>query len=216
MQLKSIAHRALAAGALFGGAVMASAAAGADAIDDAWPYLTAPNGRLTSLPGYQGPQTFYPDTTAEDVTYLHHPDLTVGVDKADEWYTAHQTVSNFLFGSEVHQVVTAVLDGSTYPHVGTVADGLNLFVLPVYPVGFPLIQNSYLDDPQLGFADWLNVIGISNFYLSDAAGVKDSLSLFGLPAFTLFEIPAADPAGVSDLGAGFHELLSELSASALS
>jgi hypothetical protein len=79
----------------------------------------------------------------------------------------------------------------------------------------PLFTNSYLDDPALGFADAFTVqgffgpdVGITDTYISDAAGVKDVLSAYGLPTVTLFEFPAADPgAGASDLG----QLMTEFS-----
>jgi hypothetical protein len=200
------------------------AAADADAIDDAWPYLTPspefsyPYYSAAVLPGYPGPLTA-PAPDVNDVTYVHQPD-PLGFPVADEWYTVHTTFSTVpIFGGESQSVVTAVLDGSAFPHVGTVADGFAIF--PFIPVSLdatglePLFTNSYLDDPALGFADAFTVqgffgpdVGITDTYISDAAGVKDVLSAYGLPTVTLFEFPAADPgAGASDLG----QLMTEFS-----
>jgi hypothetical protein len=65
----------------------------------------------------------------------------------------------------------------------------------------PLFSNFYLDDPTLGFADAFELANVvTDTYLSDTAGVKDVLSVEGLPPLTLFEVPAADPgAAASDL-----------------
>jgi hypothetical protein len=200
-------------GIALGAALAASPAAVADPdpIDDAWPY-----GGVT-LPGYPGPHHF--DTTGTDVTYLHHPDLSADPDDipaGDEWYTIHRTISTYpILGSYTHNEVTALLDDSaSFPHVGTVADHLGLFPIPVPVAGevvaAPLIANTYLDDPALGFADKFTVFTVlDNTYLSDSAGVKDVFSVFGLP-ITLFEFPATDPgAAASDPGDGFAQLLTE-------
>lgn len=203
----------LAAG--LGIALAASPVAVADAIDDAWPYLIPsspdfPYYSAAVLPGYPGPSTALSGDVS-DVTYVHQPD-PLGLPVADEWYTVHETFSDLpIFGSESHQVVTALLDGSAFPHVGTVEDDVALFpFIPVGPGGIglePLFTNSYLDDPTLGFADAFTVqglfgpgVGLTDTYLSDPAGVKDVLSVYGLPPATLFEFPAADPgAAASDL-----------------
>jgi hypothetical protein len=76
-------------------------------------------------------------------------------------------------------------------------------------VGAPLFTNSYLDDPTLGFANAFSVLNVvTDTYLSDSAGVKDVLSVDGLPPLTLFEFPAADPgAAASDLS----QLMTEFS-----
>jgi hypothetical protein len=81
----------------------------------------------------------------------------------------------------------------------------------------PLFTNSYLDDPTLGFADDFTVqgffgngVGLTDTFLSDAAGIKDVLSADGqAPFLTLFEFPAVEPASAaSDLS----QLLTEFSA----
>jgi hypothetical protein len=169
----------MALGAGLGIALAANPVAGADAIDDAWPYL------VPSTPVFP----YY---------------LATGLpDPADESYTEQVTLSSspYLFGEE-HQVVTALLDGSAFPHVGTVEDDVALF--PIVPDGIgaaPLFTNSYLDDPVLGYADSFGVLNVvQDTYFSDAAGVKDVLSIFGLPPLALFEIPATDSgAAASDL-----------------
>lgn len=190
--------------------------AGADAIDDAWPYLTTspefsyPYYSAAILPGYPGPLTA-PSPDVNDVTYVHQPD-PLGLPVADEWYTVHTTFSTVpIIGGESQSTVTAVLDGSSFPHVGTVEDASTFFpFIPVGPGGDglePLFTNSYLDDPTLGFADAFTVqgffgpdTGLTDTYISDGAGVKDVLSAYGLPTVTPFEFPAADPgAAASDL-----------------
>jgi hypothetical protein len=185
-------------GAGLGIALAASPAAAADAIDDAWPYGTPsstdfPYYLATGLPGYQGPTTYSGDV--EDVTYVHQPDPN-DLPVTDEWYTVQQTISTTgILSNETHQVVTAVLDDSAFPHVGTVADSVDF--LRIIPEGIglaPLITNSFLDDPTLGFADAFGVLNVvTDTYLSDTAGIKDVLSVLGLPPLTLFDIPAADP-----------------------
>jgi hypothetical protein len=205
-------------GIALGAGLAASPVAVADAIDDAWPYgaSSSPYYVATELPGYQGPHTYYPDSTAEDVTYLHHPDPN-DLPEPDEWYTVHQTISTTgILSNETHQVVTALLDDSAFPHVGTVADSVDFFRIIPAAIGLaPLITNSYLDDPTLGFADQFDLLNVvTNTYLSDAAGVKDVLSVFGLP-LTLFEFPTADPgAAASEPGDGFAQLLAELTGTA--
>lgn len=205
-------------------ALATSPVADADAIDDAWPYLTRsstefPQYSAATLPGYQGPLTAI--INGNDVTYVHQPD-PYGLPVTDEWYTTHETFSYTpILGSESHSEVTALLDGSVFPHVGTTDDSLALFpFIPVGPgvVGLePLFTNSYLDDPTLGFADDFTVqgffgngVGLTDTFLSDAAGIKDVLSADGqAPFLTLFEFPAVEPASAaSDLS----QLLTEFSA----
>lgn len=172
-----------------------SPAASADAIDDAWPYLNAtssyfPYYTATGLPG-------------------------TGVPGSDPGYTLDTTFSDvpYLYDSGEY-VVTATADGLAYPHVGTVLD--ELLVLPIIPavggtVGAPVFTNYSLDDPALGFADAFNVLNVvTNTYLSDSAGVKDVLSIYGLPPLTLFEFPAVDAGmSASESGDGLAQLLGE-------
>jgi hypothetical protein len=185
----------IAFGAGLGIALAASPIAVADAIDDAWPYLA---------------------TSSE---YFPYYEATGLPSHAAESYTEQITFSDtpYLYDDE-HQVVTALLDGSAFPNVGTVED--DVYVLPVIPedgglVGAPLFANSYLDDPKLGFADAFSLpglfnpgFGITDTYLSDAAGIKDVLNVYGLPPLTLFEFPAADP-GAATLDMG--QLMTEFS-----
>lgn len=155
------------------------------------------------------------------VTYVHQPDPDA-LPATDGWYKIHETSSYTpILGSVGHQEVTAILDDSTFPHVGTTTESLALF--PFIPVGLgvvgvePLFTNYYLNDPELGFADAFTVqgflgngVGLTNIFISDAAGIKDVLSVNGQePFLTLFEFPAADPASeVSDLS----QLMTEVSA----
>lgn len=220
-----IAFTGIALGVGLGVALGASPVAAADAIDDAWPYLAPspefsyPYYSAAILPGYRGPLTA-PAPDVNDVVYVHQPD-PLGLPVDDEWYAVHSTFSYTpIVGGESHSVVTAVLDGSAFPHVGTVEDASTFF--PFIPVRFnepglePLFVNSYLNDPALGFADAFTVqgffgtgVGITNTYISDAAGIKDVLSAYGLPTVTLFEFPAADPsAAATDLG----QLMAEFTA----
>lgn len=182
-------------GVALGAACAASPVASADAIDDAWPYLIA------SSPVFP---------------YYYAATLPTGDLGSDLWYSADSTSSSvpYLY-NYFHDVVTANLDGSEYPHVGTVSDALIL--LPIIPavggvVGAPMFTNYSLDDPALGFADAFTVLnGLTNTYLSDSAGVKDVLSIYGLPPVTLFEFPAVDAGGTaSESGDGFAQLLAEL------
>lgn len=191
-------HNAVAVvGIAAGCALGAAAAAGADPIDDAWPYSGLPFGSPT-LPGYADSasvtdvvrQQFGPlFSTAADYDILH------AVGGAD-WYAMHD--STFLISSlysDDHQVVTALLDGAAgYPTAGTVADQSDWF--PVYNPAFgtvQLLQNSYVDDPKLGFGDQfaIGLTSITNTFISDAAGIKDVVGAFG-QSVTLFEFPAPD------------------------
>jgi hypothetical protein len=205
-----VAFLGITLGAGLGTALAASPIAGADAIDDAWPYLTSSPtfyGAI-GLPGYQGPYSFSGDV--EDVTYVHQPDPN-DVPVSDEWYTVQQTISTTgILSNEVHQVVTGVLDDSAFPHVGTVADTVDFLRIVPEAIGLaPLITNSYLDDPELGFADAFELLNVvTNTYLSDSAGVKDVLDVSGLAPVTLFEFPATDAgAAASDLS----QLMTEFS-----
>jgi|GEM_PF-3704091 hypothetical protein len=175
-----------------------SPAASADAIDDAWPYLNATS-------------PYFPYYTA---TGLPSPTLLPGTDSE---YTFDQTYSYsdvpYLYDSDQY-VITSTVDGLAYPHVGTVLD--ELLVLPIIPavggmVGAPVFTNYSLDDPALGFADAFNLLNVvTNTYLSDSAGVKDVLSIYGLPPLTLFEFPALDAGmSASESGDGFAQLLAE-------
>lgn len=186
-------------GVALGVAFAASPAASADAIDDAWPYLDAMS-------------QYFPYYTA---TVLPSPALLPGTDSE---YTFDQTYSYsdvpYLYDSAQY-VVTSTVDGLAYPHVGTVLD--SLLLLPIVPavggmVGAPMFTNVSLDDPVLGFADAFTVLnGFTNTYLSDSAGVKDVLSVYGLGSLTLFEFPAVDAGGTaSESGDGFAQLLAEL------
>ncbi|MDD7814808.1 hypothetical protein PP713_19800 [Mycobacterium sp. CSUR Q5927] len=181
-------------GIALGSAIAAGPVAAADTIEDAWPYL-------------QPPSTVFPYYYAAGLPTIPGTDL---------WYTVDHTYSSvpYLY-NYFHDVVTATLDGPEYPHVGTVSDALVL--LPIIPavggmVGAPVITNYYLEDPQLGFAHAFNLLNVlTNTYLSDSAGVKDVLSIYGLPPLTLFEFPAVDAGGTaSESGDGFAQLLAEL------
>ncbi|WP_409437034.1 hypothetical protein [Mycobacterium sp. SMC-14] len=184
-------------GIALGAAFTASPVASADAIDDAWPYLDA----VSPVFPY----------------YYAAPGLPTADPGSDLWYTADHSSSSvpYLY-NYFHDVVTANLDdGPTYPHVGTVADAL--IVLPIVPavggmVGAPMFTNVSLHDPVLGFADAFTVLnGLTNTYLSDSAGVKDVLSIYGLPPLTLFEFPAVDAGGTAlESGDGFAQLLADL------
>ncbi|WP_131813804.1 hypothetical protein [Mycolicibacter kumamotonensis] len=197
----------IAVGTGLGVALAASPVAGADAIDDAWPYLS-----MTSTPypvaTFPGAIASLPTTSNGDIaTYVHH------LWANDEWYTAHATNTYItLLGSVGHSEITAILDGSTFPHVGATEDDVSLFPFTPVQIGLsgyqPMFINSYLNDPTIGFADTFtmqgyfgNGVGITNTYISDAAGIKDTLSFEGQPPFlTLFEFPATDPASAaSDL-----------------
>lgn len=181
-------------GIALGGALAASTVAAADTVEDAWPYLQPespvfPYYYATGLPSIPG---------------------------TDPWYTVDRDFTSvpYLY-NYFHNVVTATLDGPEYPHVGTVSDALIL--LPIFPavgglVGAPLFTNYYLEDPQLGFADAFSVLNLfTNTYLSDTAGVKDVLSINGLPPLTLFEFPTVDAGEPATESAdGFAQLLAEL------
>ncbi|MEB3034867.1 hypothetical protein [[Mycobacterium] nativiensis] len=186
-------------GVALGTAFAPGPVAAADAIDDAWPYLDAAS-------------QYFPYYTA---TVLPSPALLPGTDSG---YTFDQTYSYsdvpYLYDSAQY-VVTSTVDDLAYPHVGTVLD--SLLLLPIVPavggmVGAPMFTNVSLDDPVLGFADAFTVLnGLTNTYLSDSAGVKDVLSIYGLPPVTLFEFPAVDAGGTApESGDGFAQLLTEL------
>lgn len=198
-----------------GVALAASPSAGADAIDDAWPYLSMsstsyPQYSATMLPGYMA---ILPTTSNGEVaTYTHHSE-PVGVPLTDPWYTTHGTSTYItLLGTVSHSEITALLDGSTFPHVGTTVDEVDLFPFTPVQIGLsgvqPMFINQYLNDPTVGFADTFtmqgylgNGVGLTNTFISDAAGIKDTLSFEGQPPFlTLFEFPAVEPASAaSDL-----------------
>lgn len=211
----------IALGTGLGAALASSPGAGADAIDDAWPYLSMspPQYPVATLPGFRGPLTATPD--GDDVIFTHRLD-PVGVPVTDAWYTVHETSSYTpILGSFGHSEVTALLDGSTFPHVGTTVDSFALF--PIVPVQLglpgvePLFTNAYLNDPTVGFADAFTVQGffgngvsLTNTFISDEAGIKDMLSFDHQPPFlTLFEFPAVEPdSAVSD----FSQLMTDFSA----
>jgi hypothetical protein len=210
-----VAFFGMAAGAGLGVALASSPTAAADAIDDAWPYGgTAPYYTPLGLPGYLEPGAV---TSSGDLIYTH----TYG--GHDQWYSASDTTSIVPnVSTNDQQVVTGLLDSSaTYPTVGTTFDQSDLF--PVYNPAFGTIdtfQNTSLDDPKLGYADQSEInfvyAAFSNTYLSDAAGIKD-ISGFDGHYSTVFEIPfstsSAGAAGAaSDLGDGFQQLLTELTA----
>ena len=182
-------------GVALGAAFAAGPAASADAIDDAWPYL---------------------DPVSPVFPYYYAAPGLPTIPGTDLWYTVDHTSSSvpYLY-SDFHDVVTGTLDGPAYPHVGTVADAFIL--LPIIPAvgglaGAPVITNYSLNDPVLGFADAFTLLnGFTNTYLSDSAGVKDVLSIYGLPPLTLFEFPAVDAGGTAlESGDGFTQLLADL------
>lgn len=182
-------------GVALGTALSASPVAAADAVDDAWPYL------IPSSPVFP---------------YYYAAGLPTADPGSDPWYTVDHTYSSvpYLY-NYFHDVVTANLDGPEYPHVGTVSDALIL--LPIIPAvgglaAAPVFTNYSLDDPALGSADAFTVLNVlTNTYISDSAGVKDVLSIYGLPPLTLFEFPAVDAGGTaSESGDGFAQLLAEL------
>lgn len=208
----------IAFGAMFGAALGAGPGAAADAIDDAWPYggTGSPYTSL-HLPGFPeagsgtngGRDVFGPFThTYGDYIATHTDDGT------DEWYTAHSDTYVIPdFYTEERTEVTGLLDGSaTFPSAGTVFDTTDLF-----PINSPIgvlnpFENSYVNDPELGFADQftLNLFFIagSNTFLSDAAGIKDVINVDG-QQFTVFDLPytaGAEP--------GFADLLAELTGAA--
>ncbi|MEB3021977.1 hypothetical protein [[Mycobacterium] crassicus] len=214
-------------GAGIGLALAASPVAGADAIDDAWPYLSISSTPypVAKLPGELA---ILPTASNGNIaTYTHHLD-PVGLPVTDGWYTAHETISYMpsydmpILGSASHSEVAALLDGSPFPHVGTTVDELALFPFTPVQLGLsgvePLFINSYLNDPIVGFADAFTVqgffgngVGLTNTFISDAAGFKDVLSFEGQPPFlTLFELPTVEPdsasADLSQLMADFNAL----------
>ena len=209
-----------------GVALAASPVAGADAIDDAWPYLSMSSTPypVATLPGEL---TILPTASNGNVaTYTHHLD-PVGVPVTDGWYTAHATISYMpsydipILGSVSHSEVTALLDDSTFPHVGTTEDVLALFPFTPVQLGLsgvePMFVNSYLNDPIVGFADAFTVqgffgngVGLTNTFISDAAGFKDVLSFEGQPPFlTLFEFPTVEPASAAS---DFSQLMTDFTA----
>ncbi|GFG69511.1 hypothetical protein [Mycolicibacter senuensis] len=206
----------IALGTGLGAALAASPGAGADAIDDAWPYLTIsstqfPQYSAAMLPGYIA--TLPTTSNGNTAIFAHELDSNGLPVDGEEWYTAHMTSSYTpIFGSVGHSEVTAVLDGSGFPNVGTTEDSLELF--PFIPVQLglpglePLFTNYFLNDPTVGFADAFTIqgffgngVGLTNTFISDAAGIKDVLSVNGQePFLTLFEFPAVEPdSAVSDL-----------------
>ncbi|MBS9533393.1 hypothetical protein KIH27_07280 [Mycobacterium sp. M1] len=207
-------------GVALGAAVAASAVSSADAIDAAWLYGASTDAKpyyvTASLPGHPDLDAV-PNYNDGDVTYFHESNPATGA-LSDEWYTVHQTGFTLpILGSNLHQEVTAVLDGSDLPHVGTVAD--TAIVFPIIPavggvVAAPLFTNYSLDDPKAGFVDSFTVFStFGNTFLSDSAGVKDIIGVNGLPPITLFEFPVADAgAGAAEAGSddGFAQLLAEL------
>lgn len=200
-----VTYLALAAGA--GVAAAGTASAGTDPIYDAWPYggAAGPYYAPLYMPGYYEAGS---GTSSGDLVYTHTSGGT------DEWYSAHTTTFDIpnLYDSS-HEVVTKLLDGSaSYPNVGTTYDQSELF--PIYSPAFGtmnLVTNDTISDPKLGFGNQLSILGLSNTFLSDPAGIKDVVSSFG-HQFTLFDLPFTAP-GADASDDGFAPLLAELTAS---
>jgi hypothetical protein len=203
---------------IVGAAVALAGHAGADAIDDGWPYGTGPG---MDQPGFYdvlswtngGRDQFGPiSNTHGDYTVYHSPG---GAD----WYTAH--INNFVipsFYSNEHTEVLSLLDDSAgYPSVGTVLDTTEMFsfATPVFGT-FELFTNTVINDPELGYATQFSFLipSISNTFLITEDGMKDVVS-FG-NSFTLFEIPFTADSGAgdaSDAGDSFALLLAALDGS---
>lgn len=190
--------------------------AGANAIEDAWPYGT---DAFMDAPGYidgtswtnQGGEQFGPiHSTYGDYIATH----TYRGD--DDWYTAHQSTFYFpiLYSGE-HTEVTGLLDDSAgYPSVGTVIDTTNLFEFDTHVVGLVnLFSNTVINDPDLGYASQFTMWPVfTNTFLFTDDGMTDIVNIPGLQ-FTLFEIPFTDASGgadASDAGDVFAPLLAEL------
>lgn len=207
----------LALGAALGVAPGGGPVAAADPIDDAWPY-----GGATALP-YGGalPPTNYQNldlglfqSTQYDQTVLYT--LSTPPFSSTPWYTEHfESVHIPLLATSQHEAVTSILDTAPgFPHVGTTLDSYGLILMNIPTAGeIPLWASYTLNDPELGFATTTGFPVLFNTYLSDDAGIKDFLMLFGTP-ITLFEIPFAAPstdATVADLGGDFQQLLAAFS-----
>ncbi|BBX13329.1 hypothetical protein MNVM_24100 [Mycobacterium novum] len=205
-------------GAAVGVAVALAGHAGADAIEDGWPYGT---DTFMGAPGYidgtswtnKGGEQFGPIGTSYGDYIATHT-----YQGADDWYTAHQSTFYvpFFYSSE-HTEVTGLLDDSAgYPSVGTVIDTTNLFEFDTHVVGLVnLFSNTVINDPDLGYASQFIMWPVfTNTFLITEDGMKD---LVGVPGqqFTLFEIPFTDASGgadASDAGDMFAQLLAELAA----
>ena len=210
---------AATAGAGVATALAVSANAGADAIDDAWPYgdLSQPPNIASELPGFVdgGSGTDTGRDNFGPITHIYGDyNVTHTNGGTDDWYSEHYNW--FVVPSFYHdesETVTALLDDSTsYPGVGTVWDQSVLF--PIYNPAFGtinLFQNTSVNDPTLGYADQFTTPGFSNAFLFDEAGMKDVVSGFG-QSYTLFTVPfAASGSGdETDLDGGFAQLLAEL------
>lgn len=208
-------------GGVFGAALAFCPAALADPVEDAWPYSSGPGFSATTLPGFEDPDSVSNvggldlgvfSYGQSDADYLHS-------DGGTDWYSMHQSFFEIpLLMSNFRNVVTDLLDSSaTFPHVGTTEDSFGLLSLPAGLLTFgPLIEIDSLHDPVLGSAASFQLLpGLANVYISDTAGVEDGIQAFG--HFTpLFEIPSASSAGATaaELGDGFQQLLTELTASA--
>lgn len=205
-----------ALGITLGVALAASPAAAAGPIEETWPYMVVGTPTTQILPGVPGPETNLQDINLWLADFTQ-ADRTVSPfsDPSADWYTEHLSSGTIaLLGSYTHEVVESVIDPSFgYPHPGTVLDSISLlpFYLPL--VGPAAVFLSYnLTDPELGFASSTGTIFLTNTFLSDSAGVADFITFLG-QVYPLFEIPFTPGGGAADdLGDGFQQLLTELSA----
>jgi hypothetical protein len=194
-----IAFVGISVGAGLGIALGCSPAAGADPIVVDWPY----DG--TTLPGYVDPTsvTNFNDYSLGPLGNISTEDYDVDQSAGGApWYSVSDVSSDsqYLFQNDYDQVTGVLDDSATYPSVGTVADSTEAIILSSPAIqGVPLIQNYYLDDPKLGLADGFSPFpGVENFYLSDSAGIEDTLDAYG-QSYTLFDLPLTASAGASDL-----------------
>ncbi|GFG70902.1 hypothetical protein [Mycolicibacter senuensis] len=179
--------------------------AGADAIEDAWPYgigigeMEAP-GFWDPRGGTDGVFTVYDGSGGPD------------------WYTAQ--ISSFgiplLYHNEHIEVLSVLDDSAGYPSVGTVFDTTEMFPFSL-PIGgmMHMFSSTVINDPEAGFASQFTFTPLFyNTFLFTEDGMKDIVSMPGLQ-FTLFEIPFTDASGgadASDIGDVFAPLLAELAA----
>lgn len=197
-------------------AVASGPQAGADPIDDAWPY---PGFYLQG--GYIGPPT-----NGIDLGLIGFGDRVYDSSTSDPLYSTHDYWLNIPFLTRYdHQTVfdsTGFDAVNAIPSDGTVSEELGLGLIPnFFSLGFtPIFDNKYITDPMAGTGDQFTIVFftqiLQNTYISDDAGVRDVLSIFGQD-YTLFDIPAASAAAVTpDAADAFTDLAAAVNADWLS
>src|SRR5690625_613834 len=172
-------------GMALGTALAAGPTAGADALDEAWPYPDF------SFPGFStGNLTQNGPFIQGELDYNLFPE-------SGEYSTHYTAFSVRLVIDNIHQEVFT--SSGVFPPVGTTMDQFYIFNDP------ELLSNTYINDPTAGVGDRFTFFFLQNTYISDTAGTQDVLSIFGHD-FTLFDFPAMSAGAVAEAPAALGML----------